>query len=86
MTTPATFDSCTTIMLPPPPKQGTTTNPKRPPLHKLYKWAIYSLCYRMSAKESLFINSLKTLDTIGNCQRPVFSLGVSQDMHEITDL
>ena len=24
---------------------------------------------------------LKTLDTIGNCQRPVFSLGVSQHMH-----
>ena len=29
-------------------------------------------------------NDLKTLDTIGNCQRPVFSLGVSQHMHEIT--
>ena len=25
---------------------------------------------------------LKTLDTIGNCQRPVFSLGVSQHMHK----
>ena len=24
---------------------------------------------------------LKTLDTIGNCQRPVFSLGVSQQLH-----
>ena len=29
---------------------------------------------------------LKTLDTIGNCQRPVFSLGVSQDKHKITNL
>ena len=26
---------------------------------------------------------LKTLDTIGNCQRLVFSLGVSQHMHKI---
>ena len=25
-------------------------------------------------------------DTIGNCQRPVFSLGVSQHMHKITNL
>ena len=30
--------------------------------------------------------SLKTLDTISNCQRPVFSLGVSQLMHTITNL
>ena len=29
---------------------------------------------------------LKALDTIGNCQRPVFSLGVSQHMHIITNL
>ena len=28
---------------------------------------------------------LKTLDNIGNCQRPV-SLGVYQHMHKITDL
>ena len=27
---------------------------------------------------------LKTLDTIGNCQRPVFSLCVSQHMHKMT--
>ena len=31
-------------------------------------------------------SSLKTLDTIGNCQRTVFSLGVSQHMHKITNL
>ena len=29
---------------------------------------------------------LKALDTIGNCQRPVFSLGASQHMHKITNL
>ena len=29
---------------------------------------------------------LKTLDAIGNFQRPVFSLGVSQHMHKITNL
>ena len=29
---------------------------------------------------------LRALDTIGNCQRPVFSLGVSQVMHKITNL
>ena len=30
--------------------------------------------------------SLKTLDTFGNCQRLVFSLGVSQHMHQITNM
>ena len=30
--------------------------------------------------------SLKAVDTIGNCQRAVFSLGVSQHMHKITNL
>ena len=29
---------------------------------------------------------LKALDTFGNCQRPVFSLGVSQHMHKISNL
>ena len=29
---------------------------------------------------------LKTTDTIGNCQRPAFPLGVSQHMHKITNL
>ena len=29
---------------------------------------------------------LKTVDTIGNCQRPVFLLGISQHIHEITNL
>ena len=31
-------------------------------------------------------NYLKTLDTTGNCHRPVFSLGVSQHMHTTTKL
>ena len=31
-------------------------------------------------------DNLKTMDTIGNCQRPVFTLGVSQHMHKITNL
>ena len=30
--------------------------------------------------------ALKTLDTTGNCQRPVFSFGQSQHMHTITNL
>ena len=30
--------------------------------------------------------NLKTLDTNGNCQRPVFSLCASQRMHKITNL
>ena len=34
----------------------------------------------------LYSRRLKTLDTIGNCQRPVFTRGVSQHMHKITNL
>ena len=30
--------------------------------------------------------SFKAVNTIGNCQRPVFSLGVYQRMHKITNL
>ena len=40
-------------------------------------------------QESVFqviTRALKTLDTTGNCQRPVFSLGVSQHMHKLTNL
>ena len=29
---------------------------------------------------------LKTLETIGNCHRPVFPLAVSQHMHKISKL
>ena len=43
---------------------------------------------RLGATCSFFskILNLKTLDTIGYCQRPVFSLGVSQKMHKVTNL
>ena len=34
-------------------------------------------------KNAAILSCLKTLDTIGNCQRPVFSLRVSQHMHKI---
>ena len=37
-------------------------------------------------KQVIPIYYFKTLDTIGNCQRPLFSLAVSQDMHKITNL
>ena len=43
----------------------------------------------VKAYELLYVNSmwgLKTVDTIGNCQRPVFSLCVSKYMHKITNL
>ena len=32
------------------------------------------------------VRRLKTVVTIGYCQRPVFSLGVSHHMHKITNL
>ena len=32
------------------------------------------------------ILTLKTLDAIGNCQRLVFTVGVPQHMHQITNL
>ena len=35
---------------------------------------------------SIWFYSFKTLDTVGNCQRPTFSLCVSQHVHKITYL
>ena len=32
------------------------------------------------------VDVLKTVDTIGNCQRLAFTVGVSQHMHTITNL
>ena len=32
------------------------------------------------------VSCLEALDTFGTCQRPVFSLGVSQHMHKIINL
>ena len=48
-------------------------------LHLLF---IYFVCNLIPLK--LFL--LKGRYTFGNCQRPVFSLGVSQHMHKITSL
>ena len=48
--------------------------------HALHKVRFYLCNYQRYAL------SLKTVDTIGNCQRPGFSFGVSQHMHEITNL
>ena len=44
---------------------------------------LWTLCF-LSYKK--YIDPLKTLDTIGNCQRQVFSLDVSQHTHKITNL
>ena len=54
-------------------------------------WVIVSLLlliypFLFESELSLCTWLLKTLDTIGNCQRPVFSLCVSQPMHTITNL
>ena len=50
----------------------------------------FKVCYNSKHDTHLlvytFIQALKTLDTIGNCQRPVFSLAVSQHVHKITNL
>ena len=37
-------------------------------------------------KQQIVIQLLKAVATFGNCQRPVFSLAVSQHMHKITNL
>ena len=49
-------------------------------LNKRTKWAIN---FRLNKRCG---NQLELLDTFGNCHRPVFSPGISQDMHEITNL
>ena len=45
----------------------------------------YNMC-ACSCQVFVSCCALKTLDTIGNCQRPVSSLGVSQHTHKITTL
>ena len=48
------------------------------------KWSTaHNVRHRQIEKK---VDELKTIDTIGNCQRPVFSLGVSQHKHKITKL
>ena len=41
---------------------------------------------RQNEKVAMISFFLKTVDTIGNCQRLVFTVGVSQHMHKITNL
>ena len=52
------------------------------------QWSIPAMSFLTIAHQTTSRAStcLKTLETIGNCQRPVFSLGVSQHMHKITNL
>ena len=53
--------------------------------HKMYHLSFAVFFYTF--KPYLFhLSVLKAVDTIGNCQRPVFSLGVSQHKHKITNL
>ena len=52
----------------------------------VYVYMDYIKCLAASScfvSKKKFCNvPLKTLDTIGNCQRPVFSLSVSQQLHK----
>ena len=41
---------------------------------------------KKKSRISYQMSLLKTVDTIGNCQTPVFSLGESQQKHKITNL
>ena len=52
---------------------------------KLKCWNIYHSDWPLNAN-SRIRPGLKTVDTIGNCQRPVFSLGVSHHIHKWTNL
>ena len=59
-----------------------------------YMYICFSLCMVFIAKLCLWLvcyglswpSSLKAVDTIGNCQRLAFTVGVSQHMHKITNL
>ena len=48
----------------------------------IFVWIIIFILKHLSNNVHFITNTLKTLDTIGYCQRPVFSLGVSQHMLE----
>ena len=59
------------------------------PLGALYLCVFMVICVNYILKVGLYppkISKLKGRYTIGNCQRPVFSLRVSQHMHKITNL
>ena len=49
-----------------------------------YRGTFFSITFQ--SHNQTYTDLLKTVDTIGNCQRPVFSLSVSQHMHKITNL
>ena len=50
-------------------------------------WAVATGTWHGSCNRCWYMyRALKTLETIGNCQRPVFSLGVAQHLHKITNL
>ena len=47
---------------------------------------IYIYTFLAMKKQTGLLILLKTMDTINNCQRPVFSLGASQHMHKKKNL
>ena len=61
------------------------------PCEYLFWQAWYSSYFSLFSDVFCFLEKsgkmwLKTLDTIGNCQRRVFTVGLSQHMHKITNL
>ena len=50
---------------------------------KIVTWWLYTLSIELVLSCSL---KAKQVDTIGNCQRQAFTVGVSQNMHKITNL
>ena len=61
----------------------------RSPMDLFNRWNQISINLQSclsSLRAQLHGFALKTLDTFGNCRRPVLSLGVSQYMHKITNL
>ena len=47
---------------------------------------INTISYCFMDQKTINTQKLKTMDTIGNCQRLAFIDGVSQHMHKITNL
>jgi hypothetical protein len=60
--------------------------------NKIFKWVVLftvrsNYCdIEAKSYSERQLSDLKALDTFGNCQRPVFSLGVSQHINKITNL
>ena len=51
-----------------------------------YRGILKTGVLRKNCLYKIYGKILKTLDTIGNCQTPVFSLYLSEHMHKITNL